>query len=125
MIEKIYQPSLSRNKIAKFAKVVSECANNGDNVALSILNDAAFELAELSVVILKKAGMPDSLAIYGGVLQHNSYILSKLKEILKKDFPDIELTYPKALPEFGAVAAAMNSDGILNEKIIEKLCNYK
>ena len=125
LIDKIYQPTLSRNKTAKFAKVVSECAEKGDTVALSILDKSANELALLATTLLRKSNISDKLAVYGGVLQHNKYILTRFEEILQKDFPSIDITFPKALPEFGAVAAAMNIDGALDEKIIEKLCSYR
>lgn len=125
LAEKIYQPMLSRNKVASFAKVVSECADNGDPTAKEILINAAKELALLASALMHSSGVSDRLAIYGGVLQHNKLIRHTLTDILIKEFPKIKVSAPKALPEFGAVAAAMNADGILTDQMITKLCEYK
>jgi len=121
LTERIYQPSLSRSKVAGFAKAVSACAEKGDRTSLGILDSAAEELALLASTLLGRAGVSDEIAVYGGVLLHNGYILSRLKELLTRDFPGITVTYPKALPELGAAAAAMNADGILTDSIIKNI----
>lgn len=125
LAEKIYQPIFSRNKIAKFATVVSRCAEEGDLVALSILDKAAEELARLAEVLIEKADRPSTLAVYGGVLQHNKYVFSRLSDILKGKYPNVTLTYPRLSPDIGAAVAAMCSDGIIIENIKENLFNIK
>lgn len=124
IIDKIYLSEFSRKKIAEFATVVSECAEC-DTCCVLILDNAACALYETARTLLKKAKISDSLAVYGGVLLNNERILSTLNELLLTDFPDITVSFPEALPEFGAVAAAMDKDGVLSEEIKEKLCALK
>ena len=123
LAEKLYQPYLSRDKIASFARVVSDCAKKGDPTALSILDLAASELAQLASALLRKSGISDSIAVYGGVLQNNGYVLSQLKKNLCREFSGIRVLFPRALPEFGAAAAAINEDGALTEECIKKICS--
>ena len=125
LIEKIYTPTLDRKKVASFAVAVAECAKNGDAVAAEILNRAADELILLAETLINKAEGCCSLAIYGGVLQNNRLVRDRFIERLGTEYPAVEISLPRALPQFGAVAAAMNADGILTDEIIEKLCNYR
>jgi len=125
LAEKIYLPHFSRNGVAKFAKIVSECAKKGDSTAIAVLDSASEELVLLASTLLRKSGISDEIAVYGGVLLHNEYILTRLKALLCRDFPGITVTFPKAMPEIGAVAAAMNADGILTDSIIRIISQIK
>ena len=125
LIEKIYAPALNRKEVAKFAVAVAECAENGDAVCVSILENAADELVLLAKTLINKTEGCNDLAIYGGVLQNNRLVRDRFIERLGIEYPAVEISLPRALPQFGAVAAAMKADGVLNEKLIEKLCNLK
>ena len=65
------------------------------------------------------------LAIYGGVFQNNEFIRDRFFERLALEHSEVNISFPRALPQFGAVAAAMKADGMLTDDVINKLCNYK
>jgi N-acetylglucosamine kinase-like BadF-type ATPase len=125
LIDKIYDPALCRNEVAKFAVAVAECAERGDAVAAEILTNAADELALLAVALIDATKGCRSLAIYGGVFQNNEFIRDRFFERLALEHSEVNISFPRALPEFGAVAAAMKADGILNKELIEKICKLK
>ena len=125
LINKIYADSLDRKEVASFAVVVAECAECGDLVSEKILKNAADELFSLADALISQTDGCSTLAIYGGVLQNNRPVSERFGELMKLSYPEVTVTLPRALPEFGAVAAAMNADGMLNDEVIEKLCNYR
>ena len=125
LIDKIYSPALNRKEVAKFAVAVAECAERGDAVAAEILTNAANELALLAKTLINKTEGCNDLAIYGGVFQNNEFIRERFFERLALEHSEVNISFPRALPEFGAVAAAMKADGILNKELIEKICKLK
>lgn len=125
LIEKIYTPTLNRKEVAAFAVAVAECAENGDAVCTAILEKAADELVLLAKTLIEATEGCGDIAIYGGVLQNNRLVRERFTERLGIEYPAVEISFPRVLPQFGAVAAAMEADGILTDEIVEKLCYYK
>ena len=60
----------TRSHIASYSKSVCQCAENGDAVAIEILNKAGYLLAELAVKTIKKvfSEQPGHLIISGGLI---------------------------------------------------------
>jgi len=74
LIERIYSPSMTRDKIAALAKVVFEAADN-DEVAAGILQQSARELADCVACVGSKLGFAASqytLGVTGGVVLSQS-----------------------------------------------------
>ena len=105
LIDKIYSPALNRKELAKFALAVAECAESGDAVCVSILENAADELVLLARTLIDKTEGCGSLAIYGGVLQNNELVKRRFTERLKCERPDVEVSAPKAMPGWQDVQA--------------------
>ena len=89
--------------IAAFSKVVDECARQGDEVALGILQRAAQYLAAYTGQLIEKSGSK-KVGIYGSVLCQNRQVRQTYEQILVDRYKDITVTEP---PVSAARAAAM------------------
>jgi N-acetylglucosamine kinase-like BadF-type ATPase len=87
LVERIYTPEMTRERLAALAKVVFETANE-DSVAQAILHAAAEELASMIAVLSRRLGMPARafpLALSGGVILHQALLREKVLEYLVRD----------------------------------------
>lgn len=96
--------------IGKVAPVVMRAVELGDDIARQILDDACDELLNHVKAILKKAnfGEKPNLSLIGGVLQNENYVSRKLKEMIKANFPNVNLIEPISSPAYGAIIYAKN-----------------
>jgi len=108
IIDKIYNPPVEKSLIAAFAPVVALAADEGDSVALDIVESEAEWLYKLAHAITRKC-KTQNLGYYGGVLTHNDRIRSKLSALLSKQ--NISLQVPGFKPEIGALIGAFRESG--------------
>jgi len=77
LLHRFYTPEFPRPRIAAFAKLVDDAAENGDAIAHDILNEAARELAALACAVrsqLFEAGEPARVAYIGGVFRSRTVL---------------------------------------------------
>jgi N-acetylglucosamine kinase-like BadF-type ATPase len=84
-----YKQSNSRNLISSLAPLVSDAAENGDEVAQAILEEAGRSLGRLVRTVLEQIGRDKSVTEYslaagGGVLANVETVRSTLKEYLRE-----------------------------------------
>ena len=91
IIDKIYNPPVEKSVIAAFATEVDKAAEQGDSVALHILESEAEWLYKLALAITGKC-KTQNLGYYGSVLKQNERIRSKLSTLLAKQ--NISLQVP-------------------------------
>ena len=74
MLHRFYTADYSRKSIASYSKLVDDCANAGDAVAITILNNAAQELASLCAAARNQLFTQDEycpVSAIGGVFRSN------------------------------------------------------
>jgi N-acetylglucosamine kinase len=94
---------LSREKIAASALVVATEAEKGDDVAVSVMKDAAEELGLAVVTVAEKLAIPkDDLAVSytGSVFKAGVTILGPFSQYILKQYPKAQIMEP-ALPTVG------------------------
>ena len=116
---------LTRHEVASLCPIVGKVAQQGDRVALQILNEAGYELGRLAVAVINRLGMHnDEFAIvpFGGVFNIGEPILQPFNELCLKVAPNAEIAYSKFEPEVGAALIALNEIGVgIDEPILNTL----
>ncbi|NLC44895.1 MAG: hypothetical protein GX783_11540 [Clostridiales bacterium] len=123
LIDVFYNPLISTSKLASFGKEVIELAQLGDEVAISIVNNAIKSLVKYTYNLIDKVGCKDCIiGMYGSVLQKNPYISNSFKEQVHAIYPYTKIGFPELEPEAGAALYAMKKRGYpLNKEIIETI----
>ncbi|RHW32785.1 hypothetical protein D1B33_16600 [Lysinibacillus yapensis] len=88
----LYQPHYTNALTASLSPVLNEAIMLGDEQALVIAQQATQELSLLVKSSLSKIEYgvaPFPLYLNGGILQHNSFILERLQELLRNAYPKI------------------------------------
>lgn len=102
----IYAPQIDNAKIAGFARFVIESANEGDEVARCVLNEAANELALAAIAVIKKLKLENKkfpIAKVGRIFSAGELITKSFLKKVHTVAPKAFLTEPVLSP---AVAAA-------------------
>ena len=122
IIDKIYNPPVEKSVIAAFAIEVDAAAEQGDKMALDIIEGEALWLYKLAIAITGKC-KTQNLGYYGSVLNKNEKIRSKLKALLAKH--DIKLQVPRFAPEIGALIGAFKESGNpITDAVIDNFLKY-
>lgn len=79
LVRKVYS-GMTRAEIARLARVVEQCALQGDAAAAAILDQAGAELAAAAAAVVRKLGLasPVPSALTGGVLVGGEHVRSAL-----------------------------------------------
>lgn len=88
----LYAPDYTNAKLASISAVLPKAVELSDEVALTISQQAAKELAELAVSTLKKLPSIDesfTLFLNGSILRYHPYILSQFQRLMNDHFPMI------------------------------------
>ena len=122
IIDKIYNPPVEKSLIAAFAPEVASAAEEGDSVALEIIESEAEWLYKLALAITSRC-KTQNLGYYGGVLTHNDRIRTKLSALLSEQ--DIRLQVPGFKPEIGALIGAFRESGNeVTDSVIDNFSKY-
>lgn len=110
LIDIFYDPPMPRSEIAKLAPMLFECAEN-DRVADSIVRNHAQLLANTVTALL--AGMPSGtpLGLWGGIFLNCEKFRAYFSEKVNSEFPLTKINVLEYAPEYGAVFAAIKTDG--------------
>jgi N-acetylglucosamine kinase-like BadF-type ATPase len=113
---KFYTDECPRARIAGFARLVDEAAQQGDSVATGILESAAEHLAAITQVVRKRllaSGDPMNVSCIGGVFQ-SGIIRARFTSQLEADSA-FHVTPPVYEPPVGALLLAIHSRRSKNE----------
>ncbi len=106
LVLKIYQENFD---IASVAILVFDAAAEGDEVASSILNDAALDLSAHIAAALQKIGRSIPIAFMGSILSHQNYLADKLSSLISKEYPAMSIVKPEQSAAVGAALLAIRS----------------
>ena len=84
LVPVVYQP-LDRSRLASLAECVTRSAEDGDDLALTIVRAAAIDLAEMVVAVGRELSLSQggyALGLTGGVLLSSSMVRDELKHVL-------------------------------------------
>lgn len=113
IIDKIYAPDFTPDRLAGFARDVLRDAEAGDAVAASILTSTMPQLAALAAQLLKKGPGVNRVGLFGGIFAHSPAARACFTDTLMQLAPQCEicpLDYP---PQVGAIIHLMRKEGCL------------
>ncbi|MCQ2462088.1 MAG: hypothetical protein MJ177_01625 [Clostridia bacterium] len=114
-----YDPPMERSRIAAFCEAVCDCAEDGDEAAVSILHSAAKAFSENVNLLIEKTGSK-ILGIYGGVFEHSPLFVDIFSSYIKSG---TEIRFPEFPPHIGAVIAAYKTAGAFSDEILKNIKN--
>jgi N-acetylglucosamine kinase-like BadF-type ATPase len=106
----IYAPTMTNDRIAGFAKFVIQAAKEGDEVALSLLNEAGCELGLAANAVIKKLGLAETafqVAYVGGVFKAKDLIFTPLLQKIHETAPQAYIAPPQFSPALAAAKMAI------------------
>lgn len=124
MTNDFYNGKISRDKIASFAKTISDKAENGDMICANQIVVGVSHLLESVVAVAKNLGFGDKAFIVSTI---GGMFLSKIfkrnfTELLNAVVPNAEFCEPKFPPPIGALFLAYQNSGVeINERILANL----
>ncbi len=124
--EDFYAGIISRDQLASFTTRVDRLAKQGDEIALSFLQQAAADLAELAEATALKLGATRRRVqiSYGGGVFNSKLLLRQFKAAVKELLPKAQVVAPHAGPDIGALLLAYRNAGKKVSKQLLKNLNY-
>lgn len=111
----LYVDRIGRSQIAAAARTVDEAAMKGDRVAIRVLEQAADDLGELLVEVIRGIGFEDTdeyMVATGSVAQGSSIFWNRLCRIAHEVAPRLRPVQPKIKPVMGACLLALRDLGV-------------
>lgn len=99
----IYGKDTTKEKIASLSLLVDEKAQNGDLICSEILKNECKALYNTVKPLVCSLGKNTPVFLYGGVFQNSVMFKNEFAELLKNDFPDIDVSLLDTPPENGAL----------------------
>jgi N-acetylglucosamine kinase-like BadF-type ATPase len=129
IIARVYAEQMPVSEIASLSILVSKAAEDGDEVASTILSEKGRILGELVVSAASRLRMlntPFGVSLNGGVFKAGRPILGPLEERIHSAAPRAAMVEPKLTPACGAVVlllrkAGMEVDGRLVDRMRSSL----
>ena len=112
LIGAIYAPQMDNSRIAGFARLVVETAQDGDKIAVEILEDAGRELGVAATAVLKKLDLQKRkvpIGCVGSVFKAGELLTRPMTEIIGKIAPQAYLIEPLMPPSHAAALLAMKN----------------
>src|SRR2546423_12055042 len=95
--------------VAGLAPVVFECAMNGDESVMKIVDEAAGVLSEYTAAVATRLGLlAPKVILLGGLFQRDGVYVHAFRRKLKKNLSDARVSMSEHSPELGAAWLASN-----------------
>jgi N-acetylmuramic acid 6-phosphate etherase len=92
-----------KNDVAGLAPIVFECAMNGDESVMKIVEEAAGVLSEYTAAVATRLGLlAPKVILLGGLFQRDGVYVHAFKRRLKKCLSDARVAMSEQTPELGA-----------------------
>ena len=126
LIDFIYAPDFSPDRLAGFARVVLAEAQKGESVALDIVTRNMQKLARQAAQLFKQSPEACRIGLYGGIFAHSDLARKLFTDTLSQLKPGVEICDPTYPPELGAIIHLMKKQGCLCEESLKRLLStYK
>lgn len=125
ILRKLYLERMSASDVARLAPLVTQLAEQGDKVAVRIVERAAEHLALHVVALVKKLGMleeqPVKVAVVGGVFKAGRVVLEHFEKKLRECL-QVEIIRPEFPPAVGALILSYTLSNVeVTEKVVQNL----
>ena len=110
LIDIFYDPPMPRSEIAKLAPIVFKCSEN-DGVADAIIRNHAQLLANTVSALLSQLPEGTPLGLWGGIFENYEKFRNLFSASVNERFPKTKINVLEYAPEYGAVFAAIKTDG--------------
>ncbi len=104
LIRKVYSENFD---IASVARIVIDAADDGDEVACSILDDAAQELMSHVRTAVSTIRCEIPIALMGSIISHENALSTRLINLISTEYPAIGICRPEKSAAVGAALLAM------------------
>ncbi|HEY9726831.1 MAG TPA: BadF/BadG/BcrA/BcrD ATPase family protein [Chroococcales cyanobacterium] len=112
LVEVIYQQGWGVREIAALAPIVDRAATSGDEVAMTIIEDAVRELVQVTTVAIDALFTPTEVfevVTAGSVWNGLSKIRDRFEASLVRQKPTAKVIFPRHEPAYGAGLLALNT----------------
>lgn len=100
----IYGETFGVKQVASFCRLVGRAADEGDEAAVEILKEAAWELAAQTAVMLHRfAQVSPFVLTAGGAWKASDILFQSFSEQLKRQYPCAQIEKPVFEPVMGGV----------------------
>ena len=110
LIDIFYDPPMPRSEIAKLAPVIFKCSEK-DAVANAIIKNHAQLLANTVSALLSQMPSGTPLGLWGGIFENYEKFRNFFSSTVNERFPETKISVLEYAPEYGAVFAAIKTDG--------------
>jgi len=107
LVQVVYQPDFARNRVAALFPIVLQEAQNGDELAQALLQDAGLELAKSARAVLGKLQL-SRVAVVGGVLENAPTVRASFENHLREFISGAEVIAPQYDAAIGAALLVKN-----------------
>ena len=121
IIDKVYAPDFTPDRLAGFARYVLQEAARGDAVAVSVLNSTMPKLAAQAAQLLKKEPNATQVGLYGGIFAHSPAARACFADTLCQLAPQAQICTLEYPPELGAIIHLMRKEGLLTDSALTTL----
>lgn len=120
LIPIVYAPTFAPSDVAALAVLACRAAEEGDDKALQIINDAADEMAALAEYLRSESGTT-TVCLYGGLFEKSPLFRASFEKKLAGFSKDIAVREPELPAECGALLAAAAKAGLDTDKFASEL----
>ena len=100
-----------KNDVAGLAPIVFDCAVNGDESVMKIVEEGAGVLSEYTSAVATRLGLlAPKVVLLGGLFQRDGVYIHAFKRRLKKNLSDARIAMSEQSPELGAAWLAAQID---------------
>ena len=121
LIERIYAPQFTPDRLAGFGRWVLQEAERGDAPARAILQRNMERLAGQACRLMQGRPEVRRAGLYGGIFRHSALASAWFAEALRRLQPGAETMAPEYPPELGAVIHLHRKRGTCNAQILRTL----
>lgn len=118
LIDRIYAPETTPDKLAGFARCVLERAHAGDAVAAGILERNMARLARTAAQLIAADPEAGRVGLYGGIFAHSDLARALFTRELNALVPEAMICPLEYPPELGALIHLFQKRGMLNEDVL-------
>jgi N-acetylglucosamine kinase-like BadF-type ATPase len=113
----MYGKPLSKREIAAFTEEVEKAAASGDQVASSLFETAANDLATQVRAPVERLGLEGrfTVALVGGVFADGERLRQPFEAAVREFAPQVEFAVPEIPPVGGALLLGLSAEGIADE----------
>ncbi len=126
LIDRVYDPASTPDKLAGFARHVLCRAHAGDPVARDILQRNMHRLANTAAHLIASTPEAAKIGLYGGIFQHSELAVGLFTQAVQSLAPQAEICRLEYPPELGALIHLLQKRGMLNDDVLARMIStYK